>query len=71
MEEENVPKKKKEETSWMDIFSMVIGFVLAIYGFLALVFPQNYPIDNISPQYTPLVGAIMLIVGIILIVRVT
>jgi protein-S-isoprenylcysteine O-methyltransferase Ste14 len=59
-------KQKKKEDTWRGVLVMAIGFVLAIYGFLVLVFPQNYPIGSIPYEYTPLAGIILMITGIFL-----
>jgi hypothetical protein len=48
---------------------IILGFIMALYGFLALVAPERYPIDGIPSVYTPLIGLILLVFGIVLLTR--
>lgn len=46
-----------------DLIRYLIGGIMAIYGFFALIQPEKYPI---YPPYTAFIGLVFLVVGIVI-----
>lgn len=61
-----VRKAPKGDIKLDRILTSIVGFVLAIYGFLAFILPDKYPILGLPPAYTSPLGGLLLVVGLYL-----
>lgn len=70
---DDMPLPKRDELgssgSLGELFRIILGFAVGLYGFLMLVDPNRYPISFIPVQYTQLAGLALLILGAYLLLK--
>lgn len=62
-------RKKKKEADFRQLFIIILGFVFAAFGLLLLLTPANYPIGNFPTTFNPLLGIILIAIGLVLLFR--
>jgi len=45
---------------------IIVGFVFCIFGILLILTPANYPISTIPTNYNPLIGIVLIAIGLVL-----
>ncbi len=59
-------KRKSKTMDIKQLFTIILGFVFALFGVLLLVTPSNYPIGLISTSWNPLFGIVLIAIGLVL-----
>lgn len=66
--ESSMPTRKSKSKT-MDIkqlFTIILGFVFGLFGVLLLITPSNYPIGSIPTSWNPLIGIVLIAIGLVL-----
>lgn len=61
--------KRGKTSDLQDLLIILAGFLSFAFGLLLLLLPENYPISTLPTSYNPLVGIVLIIVGLYLILR--
>lgn len=61
-------KRKSKAMDLKELFVIILGFVFALFGALLLITPSNYPIGSIPTSWNPLIGIVLITIGLILLV---
>lgn len=71
--EETMSRRRKtsrrKESDLKELFVIILGFAGVAFGLLLLITPANYPIGNIPITYNPLIGIIMIALGLFLLLQ--
>jgi uncharacterized membrane protein HdeD (DUF308 family) len=62
---EKMEEKEKMAAKQQRLFMRIVGLFLILYGLLILSQPEQYGL-GISLQYTPILGIMFVVIGIIL-----
>jgi len=67
--EQRVGKRFLTDEEFGRFLIKLLGIVMALYGFLAVISPNRYPIADLSPEWIPLAGIGMLVIGLYILRR--
>ena len=61
-------KRKSKAMDIKQLFMIILGFVFGLFGVLLLITPSNYPIGSIPTSWNPLIGIVLIAIGLTLLV---